>query len=388
MQRKYSLEWFDLLVNQTLPAINSNPSALDAAFVRQTLTVAVDEKVKIRLALLEDMFNTRDEMNMQVLINRYQILLIHLLDMLSQGADASSNSRLSVFLYKKLQQCLAELLAFIENDFLKYFDLEQRVPESYHTVCRDLITKELPLLEKKLYDYKQDPVLVDLVLNNLRSFASNDRVHLPYRIFFYLKAAWFELRNSSLYEAHYGELPLLDELLLRINYNTPLFTNYFVQHLIKKKQSPLDNIDDKIKLLHNYKRMVNEVVVQPTGKLMPDLPGIVRQIIEQIDEEIQLLHPVAAPSETGLSNASDYKVQTTLSVPILAAIFRVFKETGAIQNGNVKKLLEFVATHYTSMKSDQISYTHLHSSYYDIDPKNKQRLYDLLVQLANNSKRM
>jgi hypothetical protein len=390
MQRKYSLEWFDLLITQTLPAINKSPEALDTAFVRQTLMVAAEEKTNIRLALLEDMFNTRDEMNMQVLVNRYQILLIHLIDQISKTAAAGSDNRLSVFLYKRLQQCLGGLLDFIENDFLKYFDLDQRVPESYHAVCRELITRELPLLENRLYDYKQDPALVELVLDNLRAFAGNERVHFPYRIFLYLKTAWFELRNSSLYEAHYGGLPLLDELLLRINYNSPLFANYFVQQLIMKKLSNLEAVDDKVKLLQSYKRMVNEVVIQPSGRLVPDLPAIDQQIIEQINDEIQLLHPIisGAVGDNGMVSADEYKVQTTLSVPLLAAIFRVFKEMGAIQNSNVKKLLEFVATHYTSLKSDQISYTHLHSSYYDIDPKNKQRLYDLLVQLANISRKM
>ncbi|HEY9259498.1 hypothetical protein [Chitinophaga sp.] len=389
MQRKYSLEWFDLLITQTLPAVNKSPEALDTAFVKQTLVVAAEEKTKVRLAMLEDMFNTKDEMNMQVLVNRYQVLLIHLIDQISKAAESGSGNRLSVFFYKRLQQCLGGLLDFIENDFLKYFDLDQRVPESYHAVCRELITRELPLLEKKLYDFKQDPALVELVLDNLRAFASNERVHLPYRIFLYLKTAWFELRNSSLYDAHYGGLPLLDELLLRINYNTPLFANYFVQQLVRKKLSSLETADDKVKLLHNYKRMVNEVVILAPGRLIPDLPSIDQQIIDQINDEIQLLHPNAVMvGDNGTAGEDEYKVQTNLSVPLLAAIFRVFKEMGAIQNSNVKKLLEFVATHYTSLKSDQISYTHLHSSYYDIDPKNKQRLYDLLVQLANISRKM
>jgi hypothetical protein len=40
------------------------------------------------------------------------------------------------------------------------------------------------------------------------------------------------------------------------------------------------------------------------------------------------------------------------------------------------------------MKQEKISYTHLHSSYYDIDQRNKERLYDMLMQLAKECRKL
>ncbi|RFS26777.1 hypothetical protein DVR12_03045 [Chitinophaga silvatica] len=386
--RKYSLEWFDLFITETLPEIFKKPVLVNPVFIRRVLEKALEERKHIRLRLLEDMFNTRDEKNMQVLINRYQVLLIHLIDEANK-VEVSSSNRLVRFLCQKLQQCLESLLAFIENDFLKYFDLEQRVPESYHAVCRELIGNELPILEKKLYSFKQDPALVEMILDNLRSFVVNTRVHLPYRIFLYMKAVWYELRFSSVYNRQEWKLPILLEILIRLNYNSPALTNYLAEIYLPKKLSSITETDGKVKLLHAFRRSVSEITISAEGKLFRDLPGIDEQIFQLVGEEIELLYPAVNSATEGLTVVGkDFKMQTTFSVPVLGAIFRIFKEAGAIRNANVKKMLEFVAANYTTLKSDDISYIHIHSSYYDIGPKTKQQLYDLFIQLANTSRKL
>ncbi|MFB6457073.1 hypothetical protein ACE38W_17515 [Chitinophaga sp. Hz27] len=386
--RKYSLEWFDLFITETLPEIFKKPVLVNPVFIRRVLEKALEERKHIRLRLLEDMFNTRDEKNMQVLINRYQVLLIHLIDEANK-VEVSSSNRLVRFLCQKLQQCLESLLAFIENDFLKYFDLEQRVPESYHAVCRELIGNELPILEKKLYSFKQDPALVEMILDNLRSFVVNTRVHLPYRIFLYMKAVWYELRFSSVYNRQEGRLPILLEILIRLNYNSPALTNYLAEIYLPKKLASITETDGKVKLLHAFRRSVSEITISAEGKLFRDLPGIDEQIFQLVGEEIELLYPPVSSATEGLTVVGkDFKMQTTFSVPVLGAIFRIFKEAGAIRNANVKKMLEFVAANYTTLKSDDISYIHIHSSYYDIGPKTKQQLYDLFIQLANTSRKL
>ncbi|SJZ67952.1 hypothetical protein SAMN04488128_1011166 [Chitinophaga eiseniae] len=387
MQRKFSLEWFEVFISKTLLSANLNTAAITASFIRESLRKAAAEKDRIRMDLLREMFSATNEEQMRVSVKRYQLLLIHLLDELHHQDVANGYNRLLRKLYSCIREYLKELLMLIENHFSRYFDLEQKVPESYLSLCREELSKGITSLEERLYKAKQDDRLVQILINHLWAFVNSHRVQMTYRDFMYVKDAWNELQHSRLYEKHGRSLPLLVELLIRINYNTPVFVCYFIHDYMAAQLSTVTTTDEKIAIVHRLKSKVRKVNRLPNLRMLSDLPDIGDQIMDMLSEELSFLQPVAA-TVVHDSSGNEYKVQTNLPVPMLAAIFRLFKESGVILNSNIKKLLEFISAHYSSMKQEKISYTHLHSSYYDIDQRNKERLYDMLMQLAKECRKL
>lgn len=388
MQRRFSLEWFELFISKTLLSANLNHAAITANFVRDSIQKATEEKDRIRLELLREMFTASNEEGMRISVQRYQLLLIHLLDELHNQEMKDTGNRLFRKLCYYLRECLKELLALIENHFTRYFDLEQKVPESYLSICRKEISQGIDELEDRFYNHKQDAKLVQILINHIRAFIANPRVQLTYRDFIYLKDSWAELLHSRIYGKQGRSFPLLVELLIRINYNSPMFANYFIQDYMGALLSKAGTVDEKTGIVHRLKSKVKEVNRLPNLRMSPGYPDIEDQITEMLQEELSFLQSTGSNPAGVEMAASDYKVQTTLPVPLLAATIRVFKDSGVILNTNIKKLLEFISTHYSSMKQENISYTHLHSSYYEIDQRNKDRLYDMLMQLAKECRKL
>jgi hypothetical protein len=82
------------------------------------------------------------------------------------------------------------------------------------------------------------------------------------------------------------------------------------------------------------------------------------------------------------------KIHTSISVPALALITRLFKESGIVTNNNQTEILKFYSTHFTTLRRSEVSYGHFHSKYYDADNGTKKKVYDYLMVMANLCKNL
>lgn len=76
------------------------------------------------------------------------------------------------------------------------------------------------------------------------------------------------------------------------------------------------------------------------------------------------------------------QIHTSLSVPELALIIRLFKDYGIFTNPNETEILKFFATHFTTKRKSGFSYNYLHSKYYQVDESTKKKVYDHLMVMA------
>ncbi|WP_143307256.1 hypothetical protein [Chitinophaga vietnamensis] len=387
MCRNFLLEWFELFISQTLADVHAHSNLINAAFVRESLKRIDSERKRVRHELLRDIFWTASESEMAAMVQRYQFMLYYLLDELDACEQRFSNKLLDI-IYIRLQACITDILELLENSFGRYFEQDRKVPESYLRSCREQLGRDIGNLEDKLFKLKQDARLVQIVVDHVRAFITSQQPHLSYRNYKYVIGAWQELMWSPLYSKSGRELPILVELLIRINYNSSAFTSYFINEYMVSLLNKAGSTDEKIRAVYHLRILIQQVSTSSKIPLLADLPDISDQIMNRLEEELTFLRASPfQPADSG-TISGEFKIQTTLPVPVMAAAVRVFKEGGVILNTNVKKMLEFISQHYSSMKQEKISYTHLQSSYYDIDPRNKERLYDMLIMLANVCKKM
>jgi hypothetical protein len=76
------------------------------------------------------------------------------------------------------------------------------------------------------------------------------------------------------------------------------------------------------------------------------------------------------------------KIQTSLTVPVLALLTRLFKEAGIYTNTNQTDILKSVSSHFTTPRQPEVSYGHLQTKYYQIDEGTKKKVSDLLIDMA------
>jgi hypothetical protein len=76
------------------------------------------------------------------------------------------------------------------------------------------------------------------------------------------------------------------------------------------------------------------------------------------------------------------KIHTSISVPSLALITRLFKEAGIVTNTNQTEILKFFTAHFTTLRRSEFSYGHFQSKYYNADEGTKKKVYDYLMEMA------
>jgi hypothetical protein len=85
--------------------------------------------------------------------------------------------------------------------------------------------------------------------------------------------------------------------------------------------------------------------------------------------------------ETATMNEGS-KIQTSLTVPVLALLTRLFKEAGIYTNTNQTDILKSVSSNFTTLRQPEVSYGHLQAKYYQIDEGTKKKVGDLLIDMA------
>ncbi|NLR67886.1 hypothetical protein HGH92_26515 [Chitinophaga varians] len=365
----YALEWFDIFITRTLP---STPTGtITADFSRNIIEESLHEKEKARIAFFNQVFQAVNEEALRLTVNRFQMAIVRLLDQLHHHPPGH---KLETKVISSMQRDLKDLLEIIERSFNKYFDLDQKVPESYIAICKSDVKKKLNGLMNFFVEREQDMDLVAIVETFIKNFISeNQRSHVNYREFLYMKNAWEELNNSTLYCEDNLQFPLLIDVLIRINFNGHMFVDYFVNRYSLERILAAESNEERIRVINSIRKSIRQREKIPNLKYRADLPDVIIQIDELLSDEVTTVE---------VKDGGDIKVQTSLPVPLLGAITRLMKDKGIIVNDNVTKLLEFISLNFTTTKTANISYTHLHSSYYSIDRRIKERLYDILMDLA------
>jgi len=117
------------------------------------------------------------------------------------------------------------------------------------------------------------------------------------------------------------------------------------------------------------------------------LPSAQKTILDWISQELVHLEWTAATSETKENNEEN-KINTSLSVSVLALFTRLFKDTGIYTDTNQTDILKFVSSHFTTPRQLKISYDSLFNKYYQVDEGTKRKVIDHLMEMAQRCKKM
>ena len=381
----YIIEKFDHIIT-SLSSSDKMNVGLKREEANDIIKDCEEEKEKIRLQIMEEVFNAGEERTLELLIDKYQSVFIRLIDQLYTYQQANKKQQEYKLLSKALYEYLNELLYFLQIHYAKYFNHFQKMP----FIKMEHIKKELkPRLDTIIAAFQRTILnerLIRLIVQPLEQFILSNTI--TYNESQYMKAITNELLAIDTTVQEEDIILTVKRILISINFNSPDLTAYLINEL-DILVADEESVQGKLRILKYQSKEINQVTIKPEHALHNDYGSLKEQIINWLNEEI-LFYQTEQAVVVAMPNAivSDTKIHTSLSVPQLALLFRLLKEEQLITNTNQSELLKVVSGCFTTMHKESFSYGHLHGKYYKIEQHTKRTVYDMLIRLLHLSRKI
>jgi hypothetical protein len=254
--------------------------------------------------------------------------------------------------YRSAMDALKEILSYLEEQYGKYMDLSICLPIPHEIELKNaLVTAFLQFKETA----QVGPALLEVIETVYADFVEiKERGKTTYYRACYLLVLITSLRRSS---SATDEKVI--QTLIAFNFNNPAFIKLQTQKL---QESP--------ETLALALKEINQINVMPGFVLNQLLPSVKDQLCAWLTLEIGYFGIASA--------APKKKIMTTLSVPQLANMVKLFSEMGVIVHENKTELLESFAAAFRTEKVENISLASLRNHFYNDDASISRSVSDLL----------
>lgn len=396
---KFTLDFFEKFIYNELNAL-SQDTIIDG-FTNKVETVQ-KEVSQAKLNLREIIFTTSDERKLELLIQHYQSEIITQLNaafkylgseaevQITSVTDLHTSKNLCRIVFKGLE----EILNYIEMHFSKYFNQDAAIPDCYASISMREMENNLDsiiaLSNGKLVDKK----IIGIAFHSLTSLTAEAEIScITFRQLIYYKTLLNGIINCLQQENETDYTSSIINYLLYINFNSVTFLKLYIENIILDVQESTSPEGQFEKLIY-FRKLINQQQVKPGFALKIDRPSIHEQINRWLDEEIyfqekrQQLSLLFPPGQQADSAETDCKITTSLSVPELAMMTRLFVESGVIKNKNLSELMRFISKNFTSIRNENISAESLRAKYYKVENSTTNSMKLIFGKLLNDCKKL
>ena len=377
-----------------LEALIKSISLTDANAVDTTATELTriqlfikDQKESIRANIIQDTFEERDQKAMELMIDKYQTVLVRLMNELyQQQATATKKDNNIKAIRKLLHDHLNDLLSFLKTHYSRFFNYDSPIPisqrEKLIKVCNPTIEAIQLNFEKRMPKEK----LCSYIFHALDKLLSKQDISHKQSSYVKTLLTWMEKIDLS------DEIEIilkeLNNLLIILNVNSPEIFKQFIENWVSELDKA-DSVNEKLRILKLHLKETKQLQEKPGYALNPTYPDLKAQLSNWLNEEMEYHQLITTDRNTvQMAVESDGKIQTSLSVPELALLFRLFKEDKLITNPNQSEFLKVVSGCFTTVKKESFSYGHLHGKYYKIEAHTRRSVYDKLMSLVHLSRKV
>lgn len=390
---KYELGKIDSLIEKYL---SQNSTNMEKELLENAGAVVLEidnEITRIKKSFSEQMFNLKNDKQVERYVQRHQSCLIRLCDNIIQQispesfrkkntiAKITSTQDLRNLLYNQLEH----VLSYIERYFGKYFNLNEAIPNSYR------IIGQLEFREKlQEYDLPENCKLLDIARHPVDDFISQNK-NISFRRLIYLKELLKELESKCSGCKECRNDCKLSCSLIYLNFNSFGFFSHLTS-IVKEEIEKETELTKRIEKLSFHQKKLNQAQLKPNFAYKPKQESIRDKVGNWIYEEIVHLEKIYQltlkfPNEQIRELDDEFKLITDLSVPHVAYFVRILVETGVIRNKNQKEVITFFAKHFKTKKAEKISVSSLHNKYYNIDTNIKEDMRERIIKLLNETQK-
>jgi hypothetical protein len=381
---KHPIETWDQLVHSTLhPAVllQATPDAIN-----QYLVTAKALQEAIRVQLFRDTLFNKTETETALLVERYQTISAILLDLLFHYQRYESITREIKQFYQSVSAQLEGIIDLLRNTYSRYFNTGLNLP--------------LPLRHREALELKRywkvitstpdqpcnDVTIIKILDQCMKKLVHHNETVVTYHQASYCRNLVKELLGYICTRASNPVYNSLTELLISWNFNEFAFLQEFCMG-IKTEVQNKESDECRLEFLKNTHKQVSQILERSAAVLHPAQPSAKQTVLNYITHELTWLQEVVSvPEKREIKEG--IKIHTSITVPVLALLTRLLKESGIVTNDKQSEVLKFFTTHFTTLHKPECSYHHLHSKYYNIDEGTKKKVCDYLMMMVSLCKKM
>jgi hypothetical protein len=382
---KHSIESLDQLIYSTI-----HPAALlqtSPEQVNSCLVTSMELKESIRSQLLRDILYSKTKKETELLIEHHQIIIATLLNLIFDYQHHESITGNQKLFYQQVAAQLEDFIAFLKNSFGLYFNKDLNLPlpiklrEGHDVKC------QWKTIAKSMAGFEINGSVMNMLDQSIKGLLHvNEESAVTYRQMAYFKNL---LKDISSYLST-DTPPLvyisLTELLICWNFNESAFMREVCNN-IKAEVEGKDSDECRLQYLRSLMKQVSQLTEKSGASFNIDQPTAKQMMLDWVSQELSYWE-LRADFPESKNVQEDFKINTSLSVPVLALLTRLLKDSGIYTNTNQADILKFVSSHYTTQRKLEVSYNHLQSKYYQVDEGTKKKVYDYLMEMAQRCKKL
>ncbi len=396
---KFELEFFDEFIKKECrKSKKTSPTSTIPDFngKRQLIEHEID---RIKRSFRTHLFEVPDESRFEIFIQHHQSHIIQLANKVAVVIDRDesldindvSNGPTRLNLCKLLLQGFEELLNFIETHFSKYFNQDEKIPDTYAYISAKEFKERLAVLEGIFKNRGLESRLKEIILFPIIQFINKSAQGITFRRLIYFKYLINELIRLSENPEKKNYNQSVYEHLFYLNFNSYHFLNYATEK-IRAEIEKLPSFTSQLEHLSLNRKMLAQAQVKPQFSFKPKRDSLKDIYSNWLEVEIHFIEKkrqltlMIPPGGERVENLSDFKVKTALSVPQLAYSIRLLREAGIITNENQSELIRFFAKYFSSAHIENISAESLKSKFYKFERSAVTHVQGVLTKLMNHSK--
>lgn len=317
------------------------------------------------------------------LITGYQALFSFLVNKVQGYIQNNPNSFEINNLYEFIRGDLIFCLDFIQKYFPNYFDKAALVPTYYWEHFLTAVKEAESQFEFLSSITSVDAGLKTFLFYELKNISSDT---LSFQMLSYLKNFLSGLLNEFKFNTETDHVSRLLGYCVACNFNSLAFKKHCT-FFYKKVLTQLSDDEEKKNWLKLTLKYLNQLPINNEMSLFTKGISIKEFLVNWLEQE-QLSLGADQKEKAVIAHESIPKINTSVSVPVLALLTRMFKEAGIITNANLQEVFRFFSTHYTSQRKEAISLGSFHGKYYNVEEGTKRKVTDLLLEMVKTIRKI
>jgi hypothetical protein len=382
---KLPIEIWDQLVCNTFYPTKLKNSLLDNGAVDTFVEESKKGRELVRSYLIKESFLRKTGQEIKILIEQHQFFFSGLLDTVFEYQSNNDIPFEMLKVYEQVTNDLEAIMRLLENWFCGYFNQNANVPNPIRIRFEKSIKPHLSRIKKLLAEHEKNHQFIESIFSLIENCIQPSATAMNYRQLNYFNNLVNLLLKWNAESFSDSKFSPLVEMLIALKFNDESFL-LLILKVIKDKLSSVESKEEQINLLKEFYKHTSQIMECSYEPFCVENPSAKELILDWLSQEIHYLETSYSKKEGKFSSSA--KINTSLSVPVLALFTRVFKDAGIFTNTNHQELLRFVSTHYTTQRKESISQGHLHSKYYQVDETTKRKVSDLLLEMVKLIKKI
>lgn len=381
---KHSIESFEQFVHSIHPTavLQATPEQ-----IADWLATSIKLKESLSRQLLLDALYSKTEEENELVVERHQIIVATLLNLLFNHQRHESITRDQKQFYQQVAAQLEDIIVFLKNNFNRFFNTDLHLPLTVRLREGNELKSQWKMIIKAMPGTESDSRLLHILEGHITGVLHlKEGTRATYHQVSYLKNLIKEISDYFSKTTCRPVYASLTELLISWNFNDLVFIREVcagIRAEMEKKESD----ECKLEFLKIRYKQVSQLLETNIIPFYSRLPSVQKTILDWISQELVHLEWTAVAAESKEINEVG-KIQTSLSVPALALFTRLFKDAGIYTNTNQTNILKFVSSHFTTQRQLGISHTSLQNKYYQIEESTKRKVYEHLMEMAQMCKKL